>query len=72
MNQSSHRGIDRQGLDAAFQADSCWAQAGHFHQAIRLGTQLLAHSDLPTRLRPRVQEFTAAQLIRVDGRQSAS
>jgi hypothetical protein len=39
-------------------AASCWARAGDFHTAIRLGDELLAHADLPPRLRQRVQEIT--------------
>jgi hypothetical protein len=41
-----------------FSAASCWARAGDFHTAIVLGEQLLAQSDLPARLRQRVQDFT--------------
>jgi hypothetical protein len=41
-----------------FSAASCWARAGDFHTAIRLGEQLLAHADLPPHLRQRVDEFT--------------
>jgi hypothetical protein len=41
-----------------FSAASCWAQTGDFHTAIGLGEQLLAETDLPSRLRQCVQEFT--------------
>jgi hypothetical protein len=41
-----------------FSAASCWARAGDFHTAIRLGEQLQAEPDLPPRLQQRVKEFT--------------
>ncbi len=41
-----------------FSAASCWAQAGNLHEGICLGNQLLAETELPPRLRQRVQEFT--------------
>ena len=43
-----------------FSAASCWARAGDFHTAIGLGEQMLAHADVPPRLRQRVQDFTRA------------
>jgi hypothetical protein len=115
MNQSSARGVKRQGVDAAFEADesrksglileaqmlraqhkpeaaadkfaeaavieerlhdlcitkglmakafvhgfsaaSCWAQAGDFHHAIVLCHALLAHTELPARLRQRIDAY---------------
>lgn len=41
-----------------FSAASCWARAGDFHTAIRLGEQLQAEAGLPPRLRQRIHEFT--------------
>jgi hypothetical protein len=43
-----------------FSAASCWAQAGNFHEAICLGSRLLAQADLSPRLRQRVEEFTGS------------
>jgi hypothetical protein len=40
-----------------FSAVSCWALAGNFHEAITLGDELLARSDLPERLRRNVSEL---------------
>ena len=40
-------------------AASCWAQAGDFYHAVHLCDNLLAHTDLPERLRRRVQEYSA-------------
>jgi hypothetical protein len=47
-----------------FSAVSCWAQAGNFHEAITRGDELLAHPDLPDRLRQRIQEYTQALRLR--------
>jgi hypothetical protein len=41
-----------------FSAVCCWAQAGNFHTAISLGDQLLACTDLPDRLRQRIDDYT--------------
>jgi hypothetical protein len=40
-----------------FSAASCWAQAGDFHHAIGVCQELLAYSDLPPRLRHRVDVY---------------
>ena len=40
-----------------FSAASCWAQAGDFHHAIGVCHALLAHPDIPTRLRQRVGDY---------------
>jgi hypothetical protein len=40
-----------------FSAASCWAQAGDFHHAIGLCHELLAHPELPERLRHRVDAY---------------
>lgn len=40
-----------------FSAVSCWARAGDFHTAIGLGERMLAHADLPPRLRQHVEGF---------------
>jgi hypothetical protein len=47
-----------------FSAVSCWAQAGNFHEAITRGDELLKRSDLPTRLRLRVLEYTQTLRLR--------
>ncbi len=43
-----------------FSAVSCWAVAGNFYAAIRLGGAMLARPDLPERQRRRVEEYTQA------------
>lgn len=58
---SSHcadQGLQDKSWVHLFSAASCWARAGDFHTAIRLGEQLQADAALPPRLRQRVQEFT--------------
>ena len=40
-----------------FSAASCWAQAGNFHHAILLCQHLLAHADVPERLRERIATY---------------
>jgi hypothetical protein len=47
-----------------FSAVSCWAQAGNFHEAITRGAGLLAHPNLPARLRLRVEEYIQALRLR--------
>ena len=42
-----------------FSAAGSWAQAGNFHQAIARCNQLLEQSDLPERLRRRVNEYVS-------------
>ncbi len=54
------QGLKEKSWVHCFSAASCWAQAGNFHEAICLGSQLLARGDLPPRLRQRVEEFTRA------------
>ena len=43
----------------AFSAASCCARAGDFYHALALCDRLLAHTDLPERLRRRVGEYAA-------------
>lgn len=40
-----------------FSAISCWAGAGNYYAAIRLGDEMLARPDLPERQRRRLQEY---------------
>jgi hypothetical protein len=40
-----------------FSAASCWAQAGNFYQALAWCDELLAQTELPERLRQRVQDY---------------
>lgn len=47
-----------------FSAASCWAQAGDFHHAIGLCHDVLAHLELPERLRPRVYAYVKALCAR--------
>jgi len=56
--QCANLGLREKSWVHLFSAASCWAQAGDFHTAIRLGEQLLADAELPPRLRQRIQEFT--------------
>ena len=43
-----------------FSAAGCWAQAGDFYHAVWLCDTLLAKTDLPTRLRERIENFAQA------------
>jgi len=52
------QGLQEKSWVHLFSAASCWARAGDFHTAIVLGEQLLAHADLPPRVRQRVHEYT--------------
>lgn len=52
------RGLTEKGFIHHFSAASCWARAGNFYAAIRLCDELLARSDVPDRLRRRVQEYS--------------
>src|SRR5438067_194777 len=54
----ANQGLREKSWVHLFSAASCWARAGDFHTAIGLGEQLLAHEDLPPRLRQRLQDFT--------------
>lgn len=54
------RGMRAEAWLHRFSAAGCWAQAGNFHEAITLGEALLAEADLSSRLRQRVEEYTAA------------
>ena len=47
-------GLREKAFVHGFSAASCWAQAGDFHHAIGLCHALLAHPDLPARLRQRI------------------
>jgi hypothetical protein len=51
------KGLGDKAFVHGFSAASCWAQAGDFHRAIGLCNDLLAHDDLPTRLRQRVHAY---------------
>lgn len=57
-DRCANQGLREKGWVHRFSAASCWARAGDFHTAIRLGEQLQAEAGLPPRLRKRVQEFT--------------
>ena len=50
-------GLREKAFVHGFSAASCWAQAGDFHHAIGVCQNLLAHPDLPTRLRHRVAAY---------------
>ena len=50
-------GLREKAFVHGFSAASCWAQAGDFHHAIGSCQDLLAYSDLPTRLRHRVDAY---------------
>jgi hypothetical protein len=50
-------GLQEKAFVHGFSAASCWAQAGDFYHAIRICQELLAHPDLPTRLRHRVDAY---------------
>ena len=50
-------GLRNKAFVHGFSAASCWAQAGDFHHAIGVCQNLLAHPDLPTRLRHRVAAY---------------
>jgi hypothetical protein len=50
-------GLREKAFVHGFSAASCWAQAGDFHHAIGVCQDLLAHSDLPPRLRHRVDAY---------------
>ena len=51
------KGLGEKSIVHRFSAASCWAQAGNFYRAITLCDELLAHADLPARLRQRVQDY---------------
>jgi hypothetical protein len=51
------QGLKDKAFVHGFSAASCWAQAGDFHHAIVLCQELLAHADLPERLRHRVDAY---------------
>jgi hypothetical protein len=50
-------GLREKAFVHGFSAASCWAQAGDFHHAIGVCQELLAHPDLPTRLRHRIAAY---------------
>ena len=50
-----------------FSAASCWAQAGNIHQAIWMINQLLQYTNVPERLRKRVEEYQ--QVLRAQRKQ---
>ena len=50
-------GLREKAFVHGFSAASCWAQAGDFHHAIGVCQDLLAHADLPPRLRHRVDAY---------------
>jgi hypothetical protein len=50
-------GLREKAFVHGFSAASCWAQAGDFHHAIGVCQELLAHPDLPGRLRHRVDAY---------------
>jgi hypothetical protein len=54
---SQAKGLTEKARVHRFSAASCWAQAGNFYRAITLCDDLLAQSDLPARLRRRIEEY---------------
>ena len=51
------QGLTDKAFVHGFSAASCWAQAGDFHHALGLCQELLAHADLPERLRQRIDAY---------------
>jgi hypothetical protein len=51
------QGLREKAFLHGFSAASCWAQAGNFHHAIVLCQNLLAHADVPARLRQRIDAY---------------
>jgi hypothetical protein len=51
------QGLSDKAFMHGFSAASCWAQAGDFHHAIGLCHEMLAHSQLPERLRHRIDAY---------------
>lgn len=51
------KGLWEKAFVHGFSAASCWAQAGDFHRAIGLCHDVLAHPELPERLRHRVDAY---------------
>ena len=51
------KGLWEKAFVHGFSAASCWAQAGDFHHAIGLCHDLLAHPELPERLRRRIDAY---------------
>ena len=47
------KGLRAKAFVHGFRAASCWAQAGDFYHAIVICNALLAHAELPARLRQR-------------------
>lgn len=56
-DQCFNKGLKDKAFVHGFSAASCWAQAGDFHHAIVLCQALLAHEDLPERLRHRIDAY---------------
>jgi hypothetical protein len=56
--QCETNGLSDKAWVRRFSAVCCWAQAGNFHTAMNLGSELLARPELPERLRQRVKEYT--------------
>jgi hypothetical protein len=56
------QGLVEKAVVHRFSAASCWAQAGDFYHAIALCDDLLARTDLPSRLRQRIADY--AQTLR--------
>ena len=57
-------GLREKAFVHGFSAASCWAQAGDFHHAIGVCQDLLAHPDLPARLRHRIAAYAKALCTR--------
>ena len=51
------QGLSDKAFMHGFSAASCWAQAGDFHHAIGLCHDVLAHTELPERLRHRIDVY---------------
>ncbi len=58
--QCESKGLREKSWIHQFSAAGCWAQAGNFYEALRLGDELLTDQQLPPRLRDQVQTFTQA------------
>ena len=58
------KGLQEKSFVHRFSAVCCWAQAGNYYDAIRLGDELLTCSGLSEGLRQQVQEYTYALRVR--------
>lgn len=56
-DMSEEKGLLRNSWVHRFSAVCAWAQAGNIHTAISSGDRMLAHPDLPERLRQEVAKY---------------